>query len=128
MRSRPVVRVVRSAPAVDVLELAGDHDMVSAPQLAMALEQSLGEGRGIVADLREATFIDSSVTHLLFDADSALAGQGKQLVLQINTASIVRRALQITGLTSLPSTPERDAALAIAAAPRGEREPDGDLS
>ena len=128
MRSRPVVRVVRSAPAVDVFELAGDHDMVSAPQLAMALEQSLGEGRGIVADLREATFIDSSVTHLLFDADSALAGQGKQLVLQINTASIVLRALQITGLTSLPSTPERDVALAIAAAPRGERGPDGDLS
>ena len=128
MQSRPVLRVVRSAPAVDVLELAGDHDMVSAPQLEMALKQSLGEGRGIVADLREATFIDSSVTHLLFDADSALAGQGKQLVLQINTPSIVRRALQITGLTSLPSTPERDVALEIAAAPRGEREPDGDLA
>ena len=77
MRSRPVVRVVRSAPAVDVFELAGDHDMVSAPQLAMALEQSLGEGRGIVADLSDVTFMDSSVIHVLFDTDSALAGQGK---------------------------------------------------
>jgi anti-anti-sigma factor len=101
--------------------------MASAPQLKMALKQSLGEGRGIVADLSEVTFIDSSVIHVLFDTDSALAGQGKQLALQINTASIVMRALQITGLTSLPYTPERETAIAIAATPRGEREPDGDL-
>ena len=127
MRPRPALRVVRSAPAVDVFELAGDHDMASAPQLKMALKQSLGEGRGIVADLSEVTFIDSSVIHVLFDTDSALAGQGKQLALQINTASIVMRALQITGLTSLPYTPERETAIAIAATPRGEREPDGDL-
>jgi anti-anti-sigma factor len=92
MQSRPALRVVRSAPAVDVFELAGEHDMASAPQLEMALKQSLGEGRGIVADLSEVRFIDSSVIHVLFDTDSALAGQGKQLVLQINTASIVMRA------------------------------------
>ena len=127
MRPRPSLQVVRSVPAVDVFEVAGDHDMASAPQLALALKQSLGEGRGIVVDLTETTFIDSSVIHVLFDTDSALAGQGKQLVLQINTASIVMRALQITGLTGLPRTSEREAALAVAATPRGERERDGDL-
>jgi anti-anti-sigma factor len=107
--------------------VAGDHDMASAPRLGLALKQSLGEGRGIVVDLTETTFIDSSVIHVLFDTDSALAGQGKQLVLQIHTASIVMRALQISGLTSLPSASEREVALAIAATPRGERERDGDL-
>ena len=127
MRPRPSLQVVRSVPAVDVFEVAGDHDMASAPQLALALKQSLGEGRGIVVDLTETTFIDSSVIHVLFDTDSALAGQGKQLVLQINTASVVMRALQITGLTSLPHTSEREVALAVAATPRGERERDGDL-
>ena len=118
MQSRPVVRVVRSGPAVDVFELAGEHGMASAPQLKMALKQSIGEGRGIVVDLSQVRFLDSSVIHVLFDTDSALAGQGKQLVLQINTAST----------TSLPYTSERDTALAIAANPRGERDPDGDLA
>ena len=97
--------------------------MANAPQLEMALQQALGEGRGIVVDLSEVTFIDSPVMHVLFKTDSALAGYGKQLVLQINTASVVMRALEITGLTNLPYTSEREVAIAIATTPRGELSP-----
>ena len=116
-----------SAPGVDVFELTGDHDMANAPRLETALQQALGDGRGVVVDLSEVTFIDSSVIHVLFKTDSALAGCAKQLVLQINTASVVMRALEVTGLTSLPYTSERDTAIAIASTPRGECEPDADL-
>jgi anti-anti-sigma factor len=98
MRTEGEIRVDRASPGVVVLEVVGDHDLANAEALEAALDGAIGDGSGVVIDLSEATFIDSRVIKTLFDAGERLAGQGRQLVLQLHTAGIVIRVLEITKL------------------------------
>ena len=112
------LRVRRPTADVAVVELLGEYDMANAPQLEAAVKGELAEGRGVVVDLAETEFIDSSAISVMYWAHRELTAVGKQLALRINTASVVRRALEITGLTStLPVTADLAAAIAAAAGP-----------
>jgi anti-sigma B factor antagonist len=118
MDSIATLRVDRTRDGVAVFDLAGDYDMANAPELDAALGEALAEQRGIVLDLSETTFIDSSVIHVLVRTQRALAGQQRQLALRLQTASILLRALEISELASvLPITPDREEAIAIATGP-----------
>jgi anti-sigma B factor antagonist len=99
MRTHGVVRVDRASPGVLVVELVGDHDLSNASDLEAALDGGLSPDSGVVVDLSEATFIDSRVIKALFDTNDRLAGHGRQLVLQLQTAGIVMRVLEVTKLT-----------------------------
>ena len=118
MDSIATLRVDRTRDGVAVFDLAGDYDMANAPELDAALGKALAEQRGIVLDLSETTFIDSSVIHVLVRTQRALAGQQRQLALRLQTASILLRALEISELASvLPITADREEAIAIATGP-----------
>jgi hypothetical protein len=59
-----------------------------------------------------ATFIDSSVVHVLVNASKAVTGREHAVVLQLGTAAIVERVLEIAEIESvLPRAHERQEAV-----------------
>jgi len=87
------------------------------PDLRAALNEALEDDRGIVVDLSKAEFIDSSVIQALYDTQRDLAVRGRELATEVNTASVVRRVLQITEFRAAVATVgTRDDAVAIARA------------
>ena len=119
------LRLDRTRGDVGVFELSGDFDMANAAELEAALGEALVERRGIVLDLSGTTFIDSSIIHVLVRTQRALAGQDRQLALCVNTASIVRLALDIGMPDGIAVTSDRADAIAIATAPAEEAVLDG---
>ena len=112
-----ITRLVEGDGSVAVFELLGEHDMASEHELRAALNQALADGQGIVVDLSKAEFLDSSVIKTLLDTQRDLAAQGRELATEVNTASVVMRALEITEFRAMVATVgTRDAAVAIAGA------------
>jgi anti-anti-sigma regulatory factor len=68
----------------------------------------------VIIDVSEATFIDSSVIHALFDVEKRGRACGTHLRLQIGTAQIVKRSLEINGILDLFDV-DRDRQEALAA-------------
>lgn len=86
-----------------VLALLGEHDVSTAPDLRSSLEQAIGEGRGVVVDLSETVFLDSSVLHALIDADHVLRGRdgarpSEGLALRFGDALAIRKVFEVAGL------------------------------
>jgi anti-anti-sigma regulatory factor len=81
------------------------------------MERRLGEALAlndvVVVDIGGADFIDSSVIRNLLVADRRAGEQRKVFRLQMGTAPIVRRALEVTGvLDSLTVVHDREDAVA----------------
>ena len=55
------VRVGESVSGVSVVSLLGEHDMASADEVRAALQSGLEGSDGMVVDLSQTLFIDSSV-------------------------------------------------------------------
>ncbi len=72
-----------SAAGITVLELLGDHDLSTAEELSAAIDQALVERPGLVIDLSQTTFMDSTVVHLLINAHQLLEARGHELIVQI---------------------------------------------
>jgi anti-sigma B factor antagonist len=91
------VRVEQDAA---VVTLRGEHEAYTADKLARHLTGLLAEGVSVVVDLREATFIDSTVVGVLLAARrrADAAGLRFALVLGSQTGWPVRRLLEVTGL------------------------------
>jgi anti-anti-sigma factor len=100
-----------------VVRLLGEHDLATKAGLEDVLRHQIDAGRGIVVSLAETEFIDSTVLHVLFDAHAELSAQGRTLTLHVNTASIVRRVLEVIGICDLARcTTSLEEAVRIAAA------------
>jgi anti-anti-sigma factor len=101
---------------VAVLHLLGEHDTFNVERLRQAIAAPALAGDGVVVSLMETQVIDSSVIHALFCGDQGLSTNGRRLTLHVATEAIVRRVLEITGVTTdLPSTGSLEEALAFAA-------------
>ncbi len=105
-----------------VLEINGEHDIASAPELRSAFESALGEHPGVVADLTPASFIDSTILGVLLGAREQARehGRGYAVLLGAEGELAVKRIIEVTGLG--PILPVHDtlaAAIAAAAAPSG---------
>lgn len=79
---------------VAVLVLSGELDLAAAPILRARVDGA-ASGRGLVLDLREATFIDSAVLKELLRARAELAASDVGLVLA-GVSAPVRRLLDLT--------------------------------
>ncbi len=101
-----------------VLELRGEHDIASAPELRSAFEAALGEHPGVVADLTPASFIDSTVLGVLLGAreQARERGRGFAVLLQADGELAVRRIIEVTGLAPILPVHETVEAAAAAAA------------
>jgi anti-anti-sigma factor len=82
--------------------LRGEHEAFSADKLGRQLDALLHEGVPIVVDLRQTTFIDSTVVGALLTAKRHADEVQLEflLLLGADTGWPVRRLLEITGLDS----------------------------
>jgi anti-sigma B factor antagonist len=83
-----------------VIALTGEHEAYTAEKLARELAALLEEDVRIAVDLREATFIDSTVVGVLIAAHRRAKEAGLDFVLLVGdgTGWPVRRLLEVTGL------------------------------
>jgi anti-sigma B factor antagonist len=99
-------------PGVAVLTLTGEFDMSAAPVLReeLALARTAGK-RGVVLDMAEVTFVDSSALRELLRADAALRADDVPFVLAALRPP-VDRLLELTRTAGmLTAEPTVDAAL-----------------
>ena len=89
-------------PPSAVVALAGEHDAYTSHRLENELLVLLEEGRPIIVDLRDATFVDSSTLSALLSGRDAANRRGLELVLVLSKRSYtpVHQILDITGLRS----------------------------
>jgi anti-anti-sigma factor len=73
---------------------AGELDIAAAPQLEQTLREAEARARGVVLDLRELTFMDSSGVHVIVDASTRARAAGNRLV-------VVRGPSQVDRLLGL---------------------------
>lgn len=87
-------------------------------QLAALLGDAVADNDLVVVDVSAAEFVDASFLHNLVVADRAATARGSRFVLQMGTAYIVRRALEVSGvLESLDVAHSRDEAVAWSTSP-----------
>ncbi|HEX3330879.1 MAG TPA: STAS domain-containing protein [Gaiellales bacterium] len=63
------IRTRRIADSVSLVDLVGEHDRSTAPELQFELDGVFTPGGSIVVDLSAATFIDSSILGVLLRAE-----------------------------------------------------------
>jgi anti-sigma B factor antagonist len=97
------VRLRRPAAGQVVLEIGGEVDMLTSPQLRMAALEQLGAGAGVelvVLALDDVTFLGTSGLAVLIEVREAAHAAGVELRLAC-TARRVLRPLAIAGLVPL---------------------------
>lgn len=83
---------------VVVLRVSGELDYSVAPLLSRRLRQAIERApRGVVLDLRETSFFDSSALHALVEAREAAERRGRRLAV-VCTAPHLRRVFRIAML------------------------------
>ena len=88
----------RDLPGLHILVLHGELDIMSADDLALALVEVAGST--VVVDLSDLTFIDSSGISALVMARNRIVADGRGLLVLTRPGGIVRRALEIVGLSA----------------------------
>ena len=100
----PIVYAIEAASTpegVVVLGMDGEFDLAAAPALREQLAAARAGGpRGVVVDMTEVTFLDSSALRELLRADAALRADGAPLVLA-GLRPPVARLLELTRTTGL---------------------------
>jgi anti-anti-sigma factor len=105
--------VVERHGDVAVLRLLGEHDISTVAAVRRAIATPVEAGEGVVVSLVETQFLDAAVVRALREADHELEPHGRRLVVHVATENVVRRVLEITGLTEdLPTTGSLHDALA----------------
>jgi anti-anti-sigma factor len=92
------IRVVPETDEIVAVCLEGEFDIANVSTFRDQVDGRLANGTDLILDLSEATFIDSSVIHVLIDAGQAVDGRDQSVVLQLGTAPIVERALEIASI------------------------------
>jgi anti-sigma B factor antagonist len=65
---KPRIVVTQDDSGVWLIELLGEHDVSTVPDLRLALDEVFSHGTRILIDLSETTFIDSTVMGALVEA------------------------------------------------------------
>jgi anti-anti-sigma factor len=96
------------------LRLEGEFDVANAPQIFEQGERLLADDKQVILDLSDATFIDSSVIHALFRLGAVARKSGRLVVLQLGTAAVVERVIQICNIERiLPRASTRPEAIDV---------------
>ena len=106
------LHVLAETDQIAALCLQGEFDLANAPQISEEGERLLADDKELILDLTDASFIDSSVIQALFRLAATARRRRRSVVLQLGTAVIVERAIQISGLDrALPRARTRPEAL-----------------
>jgi anti-anti-sigma factor len=101
LSARPPIRVDRSSHGdfAALVQLAGEHDLSTAPQLSETIRAIRGN---VLVDLSECSFIDSSVIGALLMADRDRAPDGHRVELAVAPENAtIHRIVEVTGLADL---------------------------
>jgi anti-sigma B factor antagonist len=113
--------VTEQVPGGWMVEVSGEVDLHTAPQLRAALESAVSAagdagGAAVLVDLSDVGFMDSTGLGELVGAHRALERSGSRLHLSVGNERVAR-LLSITGLDDvLPTHPDRASGLAALAA------------
>ncbi len=108
------IRVIAETDEIVAVCPEGEFDLANAPALGDEIDRALEAGKDLILDLSAVTFIDSSVIRVLVQASETAAERKQAIVLQLGTAAIVERVLQIVGIERLlPRAHDRQEALRI---------------
>jgi anti-sigma B factor antagonist len=92
------VEVVADAVA-PVVRVRGEIDLSNTATIRATLIEALPHAAsGLVLDLSETTYLDSSGIRLLFDVAERLQARRQRLLLVLTEAALVRRVLVLTKL------------------------------
>ena len=92
------VEVVDSWPGISVVDVAGDVDVHSAPELRNTLSTLVdSDTRQVTLDLSNVTFLDSMALGVILGTKKRLAATGRELELVVGNPEI-RRIFEITML------------------------------
>ncbi len=107
------VEVSKHGDEVAVVALLGQHDLRSSEQVEALLSNLVADNKLLVIDVSKAEFIDSSLLHNLVKAERQARTEGHRFILQLGTAPIVKRTLEVSGLLNeLDCASSREEALA----------------
>jgi anti-sigma B factor antagonist/stage II sporulation protein AA (anti-sigma F factor antagonist) len=106
---------VEEHDAGTVMSIRGEIDLSNSDALRSEILPAVpDEGPGMVLDLTEATYLDSSGIRLLFDIAEGLHVRGQRLVLVVSEAALVRRVVVLTKLEdAVPLVETVDDGLAV---------------
>ena len=98
MSGEPQVTAQRSGRAV-VVTLAGEIDRLNAGATRERIEQAVArDAVGLIVDLRDVTYLDSSGVHLLHAIARALSRVGQRLLLVRPRRRTPAAVLELTGI------------------------------
>jgi anti-anti-sigma factor len=103
------IEAASTPEGVVVLGMDGEFDLAAAPAIREQLAAARAGGpRGVVLDMTEVTFLDSSALRELLRAEAALSADGAPLVLAALRPSVARllELTQTTGLLTVAPTVE----------------------
>jgi len=83
------------------LEIRGELDLSTSPQLDDALRHELGGGRSVIVDLSQVTFIDSTALNTLIGALRSCESNGGSLAVSPSLPPQVTRVFEVTGLDAV---------------------------
>ncbi len=115
----------RSTDSHWLVALTGEHDLATAAALRAELDRVLAGGSGVVVDLSQVTFIDSSVVGVLLNAHRSTAERpGQALVVVAPAGGTPRRLLDFIGVQAvIPLVDTHQDALVTAEAFAADAEP-----
>ena len=95
------LRVVAETDEITAVCIEGEWDLCNAPQITEAGKRLLADNKQVILDLSAATFIDCAVIHALIDVQAKAQKNGGVVVLQLGTAPIVERVIEISKIERL---------------------------
>jgi anti-anti-sigma factor len=118
MSAAPELRTSRAGRAV-VVKLGGEIDRLNAPALRAAIERAADsetEAVGVVCDLVDVRYLDSSGVHLLHALSRFLRRRGQRLAVVRPLRRTPAEVLALTGIAeTAPVLEDLDAAVAAVA-------------
>lgn len=107
--------VHRPEAGIAILALQGEHDLASRDALLDLARRLVEEPSLLIVDLRDASFIDSSVLNMLALADRLLRQRDARLTLLLERRDPAWRVLEASGLhNQLPCAPDQSDAITLA--------------
>jgi stage II sporulation protein AA (anti-sigma F factor antagonist) len=95
------VAVTHDTDEIASIFLQGEFDLATSSQIIQKAEQLLEENNHLIIDLSDATFVDSSIINVILRAYKASTEKGRVTVLQLGTAAVVERVVDISGITRI---------------------------
>ena len=112
------IRVVHATGSTTAVAVNGECDLTTAPELTRVAQQAIAEGRNVIIDLSEVSFLDVAMVRSLLTAHAAALERGCELVVQLGENTFAERVLSITGADrKLATAVTRRAAMELAVAP-----------